>query len=216
MAALPLRPEYRPTLPQLLAPRWRGTPRALRLLLIAAAGALAVAVAALVLMLLPAHLSYGGAVPFGFSYKDLYRTAPEPGGDVRVARNGADGHLEDSFAVAPLQLPPYAGQVSGEEPLYASGYVRTLAARYRGFQLVGEGKTRVNLMPAYNIYYSALVGGRPMYGRDVLLVPERPGARRGVVISMLTSPNANAQVTSPLLVAGSGVLTEPLRTFSFR
>ncbi len=55
-----------------------------------------------------------------------------------------------------------------------------------------------------------------MYGRDVLLVPEQAGARRGVVISMLTSPSANAQVTSPLLVAGSGVLTEPLRTFSFR
>ncbi len=179
MAALPLRPEYRPTLPQLLAPRWRGTSRAVRLLLIAAAGALAVAVAALVLTLLPAHLSYGGPVPFSFSYKDLYRTVPEPGGDVRVTRNGAGGHLEDSFAVAPLLLPPYAGQVSGEEPLYASGYVRTLAARYRGFQLVGEGKTRVNLMPAYNIYYSALVGGGRCMGATCCWCPNRP-ARAGV------------------------------------
>lgn len=70
-------------------------------------------------------------------------------------------------------------------------------------------------MPAYNIYFTAQVKGREMYGRDVLLVPERPGARQGVTIAMLTSPTANAQVTSPLLVATAGVLYQPLRTFSF-
>jgi len=213
MAALPLRAEYRPTLPQLLAPAWQRASRAVRLLLIAAAGALVVAVAALVLALLPARISYGGAVPFSFSYRGLHRTAPDPGGDVKVARNGLGGYLEDSFAVAPLLLPPYAGQLSGELPLYASGYIRALAARYRGFQLMGEGKTRVSQLSAYNIYYSGLVGGRVMYGREVLLVPEQLGARHGVAISMLTAPGANAQVTSPLLVASQGVLSEPMRTF---
>jgi hypothetical protein len=216
MAALPLRPEYRPTLPELLAPRWRGASRAVRLLLVAGAVVLVVAVTALVLALLPAHISYGGPVPYGFSYRGLYRTAPEPGGEVRVARYGAGGYLKDSFAVGSLSLPPYEGQLSGELPLYASGYIRTLAARYSRFQLVGEGKTRVNQLSAYNIYFAALVRGRTMYGRDVLLVPEPPGARRGVVIAMLTAPNANAQVTSPLLVASQGVLSEPMRTFSFR
>lgn len=216
MPALPLRPEYRPTLPELLAPRWRRVSRAARLLLGAVIAALAVVAAALVLALLPAHISYGGPVPYGFSYRDLYRTAPEPGGDVRVARYGAGGHVKDSFAVAPLLLGPYEGQLSGELPLYASGFIRTLAARYPGFQLVGEGKTHVNQLSAYNIYFSALVRGRAMYGREVLLVPENPGARHGVVITMLTAPNANAQVTSPLLVASEGVLSEPMRTFSFR
>ena len=34
-----------------------------------------------------------------------------------------------------------------------------------------------------------------MYGRDVLLLPEqRAGVREGVVIAMLTSPTASAQV----------------------
>ncbi|MFI5010375.1 MAG: hypothetical protein ACHQDY_08900 [Solirubrobacterales bacterium] len=215
MAALPLRSEYRPTLPQLLAPRWRRASRSVRTLTIAAAVALAMASAALVLTLLPARVSYGGAAPFGFSYRSLYRTSPDPGGDVKVARRDRRGNLEDSFAVAPLTLPPYGGGLSGEEPLYAAGYIRSLAARYPGFQLQGEGKTRVDLLPAYNIYYSARVRGRTMWGRDVLLVPEQPGARRGVAISMLTSPGANAQVTSPLLVATAGVLYEPLRTFSF-
>lgn len=95
------------------------------------------------------------------------------------------------------------------------GYIRALAHRYAGFQLQGEGKTHVNLTQAYNIYYSVLLDGRRMYGRDVLLVPERPGARAGVAIAMLTSPHSSAQVTSPLLVATAGALYEPLRTFGF-
>src|SRR6185312_11520563 len=73
MATLPLKPEYRPTLPQLLAPGWRKAPRAVRLLVLAAAAAFAVGVAALVLTLLPAHISYGGPTPFNFSYRGLQR-----------------------------------------------------------------------------------------------------------------------------------------------
>ncbi len=130
----------------------------------------------------------GARCQFSFSYRSLYRTSPAPGGDVRVVRRDRAGHVEDSFAVAPLILPPYQGGLSGAEPLYAAGYIRALAARLPGFELQGEGKTRVDLMPAYNIYYSALVGGRTLWGRDVLLVPEGNEARRGVVISMLTPP----------------------------
>ena len=42
-----------------------------------------------------------------------------------------------------------------------------------------------------------------------------PGAREGVVIVMLTAPDANAQVSSPLEVASAGVLLRPLKTFTF-
>jgi hypothetical protein len=216
MPAVALKPEYRPTLAQLLAPSWRRASRAVRLLVLALAAAFVVGVAALVLTLLPARISYGGPVPFSFSYRGLYRVAPEPGGDVKVARRGStSGRLLDSFAVAPLRLPPYAGGLSGELPLYSAGYIRALARRYEGFQLQGEGKTRVNTLPAYNIYYSVRLHGQRMFGRDVLLVPERSGARDGVAIAMLTWPRSNAQVTSPLLVATAGLLYKPLRTFSF-
>jgi len=215
MAAVPLKPEYRPTLDQLLAPSWRRASRAVRLLVVAAGVALALGVAGLVLTLLPARFSHGGPVPFGFEYRGLYRTAPDPGGYVKVARHSSGEGLRDSFAVAPIELPPYRGYVSGELPLYATGYIRALARRYAGFELEGEGKTRVNTAPVYNIYYSARVGGSTMYGRDVLLVPERPGERAGLAIEMLSAPHSNAQVTAPLLVASAGVLQEPLRTFSF-
>jgi len=217
MPAVPLKPEYRPTLVQLLAPSWAKASRVVRVLVTAGAAALLVGVVALTLTLLPAHISYGGPVPFSFSYRGLYREAPAAGAgiDAQVLRRGADGRLLDSFVVAPLKLPPYAGGLSGELPLYAVGYIHALSARYPGFQLQGEGKTRVNTAPAYNIYYSVRLAGQRMYGRDVLLVPERPGAREGVAIKMLTSPHSSSQVTSPLLVATAGLLYKPLRTFSF-
>jgi hypothetical protein len=171
--------------------------------------------AALVLALLPPRIAYGGPAPFEFTYKGLYRTTPEPGGDVKVQRS-RDGLLQYSFAVQPLLLPEYRGNLSGELPLYAAGYIKALAARSRGFQLLGEGKTRVNVVASYSIYYTAKVRGRTMYGRDALLVPERPGARDGVAVTMLTAPEANKQITSPLLVATEGVLFNALHSFSFR
>jgi hypothetical protein len=99
--------------------------------------------------------------------------------------------------------------------LYASDHIRLLARRDPDFVLRGEGKTRVNGVPAYHVLYTATVEGHTMYGRDVLLLPERAGAREGVEIVMLTSPTANSQVDSPLEVASTGVLLRPLKTFSF-
>ena len=122
--------------------------------------------------------------------------APDPGGYVKVQRH-RDGRLEDSFAVASLVLPPYAGELSAELPLYAVGYIRGLSERYAGFVLRGEGKTRVNTVPAYDIFYTATVKGQTMYGRDVLLLPERSGAREGVDIVMLTSPKVDSQQLRP-------------------
>jgi hypothetical protein len=139
---------------------------------------------------------------------------PDPGGWVKVQRRAHSGRLQDSFAVEPLTLPPYGGAQSGELPLYAQGYIVGLRRRYRDFVLRGEGKTRVNTVPAYDVVYTANVEGRRMFGRDVLLLPQTPGAREGVVIVMLTAPDANPQVTSPLEVASAGVLLRPLKSFT--
>jgi hypothetical protein len=215
MVAVPMKPEYGPTLGRLLSPRWRAASPQLRAALIAAGVGLLALLIGAALTLENASYSRGGKVPFSFSYRSLYRVTADPGGYVKVQRHSADGALEDSYAVEPLSLPPYSGELSGELPLYASGYIRALAQRHAGFVLRGEGKTRVNTVPAYQVLYTAIVDGQPMYGRDVLLLPERQGAREGVELVMLTSPTANAQVDSPLEVAGTGVLLRPLKTFSF-
>jgi hypothetical protein len=211
MATIPLKPQYGPTLGTLLAPRWRAAPRAVRGLVRAACVGIVVLAVAVALTLWPATYSHGGAAPFHFSYRGLYRTAPEAGQYVRIDRRAA-GRLEDSFAVSPLRLPPYAGGLSGELPLYASGYIDGLSRKFSGFVLRGEGKTRVNTVPAYNIFYTARIEGREMYGRDVLLLPARQGVRDGVAIEMLTLPTA--ALTSPLEVATAGVLERPVETFT--
>ena len=134
----------------------------------------------------------------------------------RLPSERPDGRLEDSFAVAPLRLPPYAGTLPGELPLYAAGYIAALGHRYRGFALGSEGKTRINTIPGYQVVYTATVEGQTMWGRDVLLLPpNRRGVRDGVQITMLTSPTADPKVNSPLEVASDGVLLRPVKTFRF-
>jgi hypothetical protein len=212
MASIPLKPEYGPTLGELLAPRWHAASRLVQAIVVAVSVGLLVLAVGAALTLENAHYSHGGAAPFSFSYRGLYRTAPAPGEYVQV-RSPAHGPLRDSFAVGPLRLPPYATSLSAELPLYAASYIVGLGHRYAGFVLRGEGKTRVNTVPAYTIAYTAQIAGRTVYGRDVLLLPERPGVRAGVHIVMLSSPSP--KVTSPLLVGTAGVLERPLETFTF-
>jgi hypothetical protein len=214
MAAVPMKPQYGPTLGRLLAPRWHAASRPARGAVIALGIALVVLMIGAALTLENAKYSRGGPVPFSFSYRGLYRVTPEPGSYVKVEHRSSSGRLEDSFAVRPLRLPAYAGGLSGELPLYAAGHRQVLAQRDPQLVMRGEGKTRVNTVPAYNIFYTTVVEGRLMYGRNVLLLPEKSGAREGVEIVMLTSPTANAQVTSPSLIASAGILERPVETFS--
>jgi hypothetical protein len=216
MTALPMRQGYGPTLGQLLAPRWRAASRLARATVMAAGvGLVAVAVGA-GLTLENAHYSHAGSVPFSFSYRDLYRVRPEAGSFVKVESRWPDGALKYSYAIAPLRLPRYSGELTAELPVYATGFIHTLSGRLRDFEFRGEGKTRVNnTLTGYQVLYTTDVEGEQLYGRDVILMPQRADVREGVVVSMLTSPTASAQVTSPMEVAETGVLLRPLKTFAF-
>jgi hypothetical protein len=221
MPALPLKSEYGPTLGELLAPRWRHASRAVRAGWVAAVVVLLAVLAGAVLTLASPTISHGGPVPFSFSYGGLSRTSPPPGWYAKVQRVQA-GRLEDSFAVGPLVLPPHRGEALGAAlAVYAAGYISRLAAArapgQNGFVLRGEGSTQIDAVSTYatyNVFYTTRVGGREMYGRNVLLLPQRPGARRGVQIAMLTAAAGNRQVTSPLDVGVKGTLEEPLGSFT--
>jgi hypothetical protein len=216
MAAAQMKPEYGPTLGRLLAPRWHAASRLARATVVAAAVVLVVVLVAAGLTLENSSYSYRGSVPFSFSYRDLYRVAPDLGGYVKVQSRWPDRALKYSYAVDPVQLPPYSGDLDGEIPLFAVGFIRALERRYPDFELRGEGKTRVNnTLIGYQVLFTADVERQRMYGRDVLLLPPRKGVRAGVAVAMLTSPTASAQVTSPLEVAETGVLLKPLKTFTF-
>ncbi len=219
MPAVPLKSEYGPTLGALLAPRWRRASAAARALWVAAVALLVAALAGAALTLASPTVSHGGPVPFSFGYGGLSRTSPAPGWYAKVQRVQG-GRLEDSFAVGPLTLPSYRGELGAALALYAAGYIRGLAAArvpgQTGFVLRGEGSTQIDAVstyPTYNVFYTTVVGGRKMYGRNVLLLPGE-GARRGVLIAMLTVAAGNRQVTSPLDVGVKGALEEPLGTFA--
>jgi hypothetical protein len=214
MVAVPIEPEYGPTLGRLLSPRWRAASPLARGAVRAGVIALIALLVGAFLTLENAHYSQGGAVPLSFAYRSLDRVRPLPGQYVRLERHAADGRLEDSFALEPLELPPYSGEVTGVLPLYAAGYISELRSQYKDFSLQAEGKTRVNTVPAYQVSYTARVDGQAMWGRNVLLLAEKPGIRRGVKIVMLTTPTANKEVTSPLEVASEGVLLRPLKTLT--
>ena len=215
MASIPIKPEYGPTLPAMLAPSWRAAPRGVRAVAVAGGVVLVAVLAGAVLTLLNSTYGRGGGHPFHFSYRGLYKTAPEPGGFVRLQSHSASGRLEYSFAVNPLTLPPYRGSALGEVPLYATGYIARLSRRYPDFVLRGEGKTRLNsTLGGYQVAYTTTLAGREMLGRNILLVHERPGQRRGVEVVMLTAVGANPQITEPSEVGSTGILVRPLKTFA--
>ncbi len=221
MPALLLKSEYGPTLGELLAPRWRHSSRAVRAVWVAAVALVLAALAGAALTLASPTVSHGGPVPFSFSYGGLSRTSPPPGWYAKVQRVQG-GRLEDSFAVGPLLLPPDHGEALGAAlALYAAGYVPRLAAArppgQTGFVLRGEGSTQIDAVSTYatyNVFYTTRVDGREMYGRNVLLLPQRPEARRGLQIAMLTAAAGNRQVTSPLDVGVKGALEAPLGSFA--
>jgi hypothetical protein len=216
MFAVPLKSEYGPTLGELLAPRWRRASRSLRALALACAVVLVALLVAGFARFEHPTLSYRGAVSFSFHYGGLYRTSPERGGYVRVRRTQG-GRLQDSFAVGPLSVPAYSGTPSAALALYATGYIQRLARRYSHFSLRGEGWTQVDSISpyaVYNVFFGAVLQRREVYGRDVLLLRERPGERRGVAISMLSAVAGNRQVSSPLLIGTKGALEGPLTSFA--
>jgi hypothetical protein len=212
MAPFPLRPELRPTLPELLAPYWRRLSGRGRAAIAASAVLLVVIVVGAALTLQDPHYGNPGPPPFSFTYKGLYRVPAPKGAFVEVDRV-KDGRVDASFVVEPLTLPPYAGSLTGELPLYSAGVIHQLELRDPQAALTGAGKTRINKVPGYGFTYTTSDAGGTIYGRDILLLPNVPGVRVGVVMVMRERPGG--ALTSSTLVGADGILQNPVRSFKF-
>lgn len=206
-----IKAEYGPTLPQLL--RTRSLPvriAATVLALVLLAGAVAIAIASrpdetAVLVRKP--------LTFNFIYGGEFERVDRPGAIVAL-RHEEGGLFLDSFAIGDLMLAPYRGAAGGMLPIYANGYVRTIRGRYRGFELVGEGRARINNAIGYQVTFLARSGARRLYGRHLLLVEEEPdGLRHGVVIELLSTPAAGTPNADS--IGNHGALKAPLRSFRF-
>ncbi|MDQ3849229.1 MAG: hypothetical protein M3296_01250 [Actinomycetota bacterium] len=206
-----VKPEYGPTLAQLLA----SLPRAGRLAMLTAAVVLIAAAIAFAVRprsgertaLIRRPVTFNLLYPSG-----LQRTSP--GGALLALERRRGPLFLESYVVRPLVLPAYRGVAGGFLPLYAFGYIGELRRRYAGFDLVSEARARINNAIGYQVVFRAKRGARTLYGRHLLLVPELPdGLRRGVVIELASTPAAgtpNAEGTG-----GADPLRTALRSFRF-
>jgi hypothetical protein len=210
-----VRPEFGPTLPELLGPRWRALPRALRV-------ALGLAVAVVVLGALAIVYSGGeerhevvvrGAVTFNLVHPStLERVEPRPGELLRLQRRSGTGPVQ-SYTVSAVRTPAYRGDINGFLPLYTSRLLQAAQRRDPAFALRGEGRVRVNDLPGYGYVFQTRVGGRTTYGRRLLLFPDEPGVRVGADVLMLAERSPS--VPSADAVGNNGALKTALRSLRF-
>jgi len=150
--------------------------------------------------------------PFAFNLtygEEFERVQGDAALDLERVRE--DGLFVSSLAVRELTLPPYEGNAGGALPLLATFHVRELRERLEGFELVEEGRTRVNFVPGYEVVFRYDLGERTVYARDVFLVPEVPGQRAGAQLELRATPTSgtpNAQS-----IGDVGAIRLPFRSF---
>ena len=207
-----VRPEFGPTLPELLAPRLRRLSRAGRVVL--------GAVVLLVVLGLARLLTGGGGaaklhavvvrepVAVNFVYRaPFHRRDPGPGELAKVA--AANGQ---TFAVRELRVAPYKGDAAGMLPVYASQLEARMERELPGFQWRYDGRTNVNRIQGYEILFQDRPGGKLTYGRRILLLPTVT-ATQGVDL-LLTSPRLNSVIRYDAVGRNGGLKTS-LRSFRF-
>jgi hypothetical protein len=207
-----LRPEFGPSLPQLLKSRF-GVPQR-----VSAVIALVIVVAAAAFVLLTRqhettviHRSPGPA--FNLRYSGSFERPPaRPGVLFELAARRGRLFLQ-SMTVRPLRLPAYRGAVSGQLPIVAVQHAKVIRRQYQGFTVLDEGKARIGDAPGYQIGFKARQGTRTVYGRETLILPNVPGAREGVSITLLQTNAAGAHSVDD--VGTVGALKKPFRSFQF-
>src|ERR1700676_474170 len=164
----PVKPEFGPTLPQLLAPRIDSLPRIAGRI----AAVLAVlVVAAAVLFALRNHdpvYSHSGpaATRFSTSYSRVMTLEPTPPGAlVLLEQRSKSGSLLASFEIKTLHLPRYSGEMSGLLPVMAINFMPRLVASDPTVLVQTEGRTRINFVPGYTFTYQRTINGTVYWGR---------------------------------------------------
>jgi hypothetical protein len=206
-----VKPQYGPTLPQLVG----ALPRAARIAVVALVALLIAAAAVLALRARSGEttLIVRGPATFNLAYGPLLERVSRPH-DLLALRRERGGLFLDSYVVRALALPPYRGAVGGTLPVYSFAYLDRLRRRYRSSDLVLEGRTRINNAVGYQLVLRAKRGPRTIYVRHLLLVPDEPeGARRGVVIELESTPAAGTP--NALETGNVGPLKVALRSFRF-
>ena len=215
-----LRPEYGPTLPALLAKPLRTDQRRIRL------GLLLIALVVVVLAVVVSALRSGQAlrdvlvrqpVAFTLAHTDaLQRVVPQSGEVLRLASPaGADPAM--TYAARPIDLGAYRGDPTASLGLRASRDATALARALPSYASRGEGKTRVNASPGYQLSYQYRSDRTAIYAKRLYLVPPvepgDPAPREGIELTLTGS--RGAVFPNVASIGANGALKQPLRSFRF-
>jgi hypothetical protein len=213
-----VRPEFGPTLPELLGPRVRALPRAAQIVLALLAALVVVALAVFVLRgaednrpraIVREPIAYNLVYP-----TSLQRVRPHKGETLRLETPPGTA-APQSFAVKTLRLPPYRGDSTGILTLMSANMITRMRATYPGFVSRGDGRVNYNRQPGYEILFQAKIGGRTTYGRRTMLVPgDDPQPHEGVDITMLAA-RSPAIPRVDAVGSASGALKTAIRSFRF-
>ncbi len=208
-----VRPEFGPTLPSIIGPKWRALGRPPRALISAALIAVA---------LLSVYLLLGGgsstrtvevATPVAFSLRydssALVQRVGRPDELLRL-ESPAGAAPASTLTVAPLLLAPYRGSLQGVLPLTAEKLTAQMSSADPSLIIRAEAPVLLEEQPGYQISYQFLRGGQTFYGRRVLLFAAQPGARSGVDVVM-TAPRSRTTQTAAS-VGQRPPLREPYRS----
>jgi hypothetical protein len=209
-----VRPEFGPTLPELVGPRLAKLPPVLRVAVLALVAAVVLVVALrLTGVTAPQPDRFpivvtSGPVPFNLAPDGrLRRVAPGPGELLRLEGSAA------RMTVRPLRLPPYRGDANGTLPVLVEGLVGSMARSYDDFvRRYPEGRANVNRQTGYQLHFQFRRDGRLWYGRRVLLVTT-PTSRDGADI--ILEERRSAAVPRAESVGNVGALKRGLRSFRF-
>jgi hypothetical protein len=213
-----VRPEFGPTLPELLGPRVRALPKAAQIALAAVAALILVALAALALRgtednrtraVVREPLAYNLVYP-----PSLQRVKPQANETLRL-ETAPGSEAPQSLAVKPFTLPPYHGDSTGILTLMSANMITRMSKQYPGFVWRGDGRVNYNRQPGYEILFQARLNGKTTYGRRTLLVPggDTP-PKEGLDITMLAA-RSEAIPRVDAVGSASGALKTAIRSLRF-
>lgn len=208
-------PQHRPTLGEIVSARW-GKPAATALALLA--GLIALAALLLAGEDDATTVVHGGAPAFNLQHAPaLERVEPRRGELLRLEQRRPGGLFVQSFSVSRVALPPFRGDVGGVLPVLASRRLDDLRRAVPEFELVEEGKARINEVPGYTIAYRGrLERGRRLYGRVTMLPDDDDddgGGRSGVELRLEATPASG--IGRARDVGVRGLTKRPYRSFRF-
>jgi hypothetical protein len=180
-----VRPEFGPSLPQLLAARGVSRPRM-------AIGFVAVAVLAVAGWTLlqslrdREHLVVDGPPQFNVVYAPSVLGQAPPRHDELMRLEGHTRRVAVEVTARPIELPPdgRGDAIGGYLPILAEHRLHELRRLYGPVAVYDEGKSRINRLPGYEIGFSARLPTGTLYGRDTYLFPDDRDAGEGVLLSL--------------------------------